>query len=94
MKSPTLTAILESLPLDAAVRIELVGGVPVFRAPPQVRAHIDDLLEQRETRALEPDELRELTRYEELDDFLSLVNRLVRNEALGLGEDSKRVTAA
>ena len=94
MKSPALTMLVESLPIDAAVRIELVDGVPIFRAPPQVQSRIEDLLERRETTPLDPEELRELTRYEDLDEFLGLVNRLVRNEALGVDEGVTRVSAA
>ena len=94
MKSPVLTALLESLPIDAAVRIELVDGVPIFRAPPQVQSRIDDLLDRRDVAPLDADELRELAQYEELDEFLGLVNRLVRNEALGVDEGVARVSAA
>lgn len=92
MKNPALEALLESLPIDASVRIELVEGIPIFRAPPHVRARIEELLDQRETAALNADERQELIRYEELDEFLALVNRLVRNEALG--EGLSRVSAA
>ncbi|MBK8256407.1 MAG: hypothetical protein IPK82_27530 [Polyangiaceae bacterium] len=80
MSTQMLKAIAGALPIDTAVRIELVEGVPIFRAPPPVQERIELLLERERTVALNPDEAQELTRYEELDDFLSLVNRLVRNE--------------
>ncbi len=92
MKNPVLEALLQSLPIDASVRIELVEGVPIFRAPPHVRARIEDLLDQREISTLSPDERQELIQFEELDEFLALVNRLVRNEALG--EGGSHVSAA
>ena len=70
--------------MDASVRIELVEGIPIFRAPSHVRARIEELLDQRETAALSADERQELVRYEELDEFLPLVNRLVRNADCGV----------
>lgn len=82
MKPPILKALLELLPMDAAVRIELVEGVPIFRAPPHVQERIEDLLERRQMTVLEAEETRELMQYEELDEFLGLVNRLMRNEML------------
>jgi hypothetical protein len=77
--SLNLNALLEALPIDDAVRIELCEGVPVFRAPPHVQERIEDLLEKQRAGAVTAEEARELSRHEELDDFLSLVNRLVRN---------------
>lgn len=94
MKSPLLKALLQDLPIDAAVRIELVEGVPIFRAPPHVRDRIEDLLEQQQTTTLNADESRELAQYEELDEFLGLVNRLVRNETLSTDQGTQRVSAA
>jgi hypothetical protein len=82
MKPPMLKALLELLPIDAAVRIELIEGVPIFRAPPHVQERIEELLARRQTAALDAEEVRELMQYEELDEFLGLVNRLMRNEVL------------
>lgn len=74
-----LTALLKTLPLDGAVRIELQNGIPIFRASHQVQKRIETLLEQRDERLLtEPEEL-ELDSYAEIDDYLSFVNRMVRN---------------
>ena len=67
------------LPLEDAVRIELREGVPVFRAQSRIQDRIEELLEKQPTSLLTDGEKRELLEYEELDEFLSLVNRLVRN---------------
>jgi hypothetical protein len=61
------------------VRIELEEGVPVFRASGAVRARLEALLLKQQMARLGAEEERELDRYEEVDDYLSFVNRLVRN---------------
>jgi len=88
LTSPLKLPILaQALPLDNVVRIELSEGVPIFRALPHIQERIEELLEKQQITALTASEKRELAQYEELDDFLSLVNRLVRNlmQANGTG---------
>ena len=74
-----LETLANALPLEDAVRIELREGVPVFRAQPKIQDRIEELLEKQPTLPLTEGEKRELLQYEELDEFLTLVNRLVRN---------------
>jgi hypothetical protein len=71
-----------SLPLDGAVRIELVEGVPIFRASTTVTERIETLIACGRESSLTLDEENELDGYEELDDYLSLVNRIIRNISL------------
>jgi hypothetical protein len=71
-----------SLPLDGAVRIELVEGVPIFRASNLVQGRIEALLIKQKESVLTSDEEKELDEYEELDDYLSLVNRMLKNSSL------------
>lgn len=71
-----------SLPLDNAVRIELVEGVPIFKAFSQVQQRIEILFIKQKEFGLCLEEEKQLDEYEELDDYLSLVNRLVRNASL------------
>jgi hypothetical protein len=71
-----------SLPLDGAVRIELVEGVPIFRASATVTERIETLIACGRESSLTEDEENELDGYEELDDYLSLVNRIIRNISL------------
>lgn len=77
-----LSHLPNSLPLDGAVRIELVEGVPIFRASNLVQGRIEELLIKQKESELTSEEVTELDKYEELDDYLSLVNRIVRNTSL------------
>ena len=67
-----------ALPIEGAVRIELEEGVPIFRASSLVCDRIEALLVQQEG-LLNPAEIEELDCYEEIDDYLSFVNRTIRN---------------
>ncbi|NEQ10508.1 MAG: hypothetical protein F6K37_32675 [Moorea sp. SIO4E2] len=71
-----------SLPLDGAVRIDLVEGVPIFRASSLVIERIEILLGKQKENALTEEEEIELDGYEELDDYLSFVNRILRNSSI------------
>ncbi len=76
---PKLNALPTSLPMDGAVRIELEAGVPIFRASQEVQNRIEELLEKQNLTALSAEEEQELDSYEEMDDYLSFVNRTMRN---------------
>ena len=76
---PRLKVLPKTLPLDNAICIELSEGVPVFRASRRVQERIEHLLEKQQESALTPEESHELLQYEELDDLLSLGNRVIRN---------------
>jgi hypothetical protein len=64
---------------EGAVTIELVEGVPIFRAASIIQRRIEALLDKQKASRLNAAEEEELARYEEIDDYLSYVNRLVRN---------------
>jgi hypothetical protein len=68
-----------SLPVEGAIRIELQEGIPVLRASSRVQQRIEHLLYQQQQTTLSAQEQEELDRYEEIDDYLSLLNRLTRN---------------
>lgn len=68
-----------TLPVDGAVHIDVVDGVPVFRASPEVEGRIEALLSKMRAGSLSDAERAELDGYEALDDHLSLLNRLARN---------------
>jgi hypothetical protein len=68
-----------TLPIEGAVRIELEEGIPVFRASSIVQNHIEELLAKQQIAPLNPEEEQELDCYEEIDDYLSFVNRTLRN---------------
>jgi hypothetical protein len=92
MVSPHLPTLVKALPMDDAVRIEPCEGVPIFRATSRAQERIEDLLEKQTEGLLDAGEERELAAFEELDELLSLVNRLVRNamEPDGRGEPLAR----
>ncbi len=75
---PKLTELPASLPADGAISIALEQGVPTFRASEAVVKRITELLEKHEV-GLSKVETDELTRYEEVDDYLSHLNRVVRH---------------
>lgn len=76
---PLLQHLPASLPLDGALRLELRDGVPVLRASATVQHRITTLLQKHQDGALSPEETTELDHYEELDAYLSFLNRVVRN---------------
>jgi hypothetical protein len=77
-----------SLPLEGAVRIDLVEGIPIFRAFSTVQTHIEELLAKQQTASLNSEEEQELDCYEEIDDYLSFVNRTLRNLELAQTEQA------
>jgi hypothetical protein len=76
---PKLQQLPINLPLEGAVRIELEEGIPIFRASSFVQGRIETLLAKQQDSSLDREEERELDCYEEIDDYLSFVNRTVRN---------------
>ncbi len=86
---PTLDGLPHGLQQDGAISIELKVGVPVFRASLAAQNRIEDLLHKQKTGALTPDERRELQQYEEVDDYLSYLNRLTRNLATSQSEENR-----
>ncbi|MCP4166927.1 MAG: hypothetical protein GY759_13705 [Chloroflexi bacterium] len=76
---PRLKVLPASMPVEGAVRIEIEEGIPVFRVASLVQDRIEDLLGKQQEAGLSSAENEDLDRYEEIDDFLSFVNRLTRN---------------
>ncbi|MEW6207603.1 MAG: hypothetical protein AB1631_04500 [Acidobacteriota bacterium] len=77
--TPVLRVLPDSFPRQGAVEIEIEEGVPVLRASLAVRERIEELLDKQRESKLTADEEQELDRYEEVDDYLSFLNRLSRN---------------
>lgn len=76
---PKLEKLPKTLPLEEAVRIELVDGIPIFKASSKISQKIEELLRKQKTVVLDGEEETELDLYEEIDDYLSFVNRTIRN---------------
>jgi hypothetical protein len=68
-----------TLPAEGSVRLELEEGVPIFRASTLIQERIEQLLAKQGSSPLSKTEQEELDQYEDIDDFLSFVNRTVRN---------------
>jgi uncharacterized protein YnzC (UPF0291/DUF896 family) len=77
---PRLHQLPATFPIEGAVRIEIEEGVPVFRASTLVQERIELLLNKQQAGTLTEEEAEEVDRYEEIDDYLSFLNRLVRNQ--------------
>lgn len=77
-----LNSLPPTLPIEGAVRIDLEEGIPVFRASSAVQNRIEELLAKQQNTPLSPEEEEELDCYEEIDDYLSFVNRTIRNVSL------------
>lgn len=76
---PKLRNVSKDLINDQAVNLKIEQGVVIFRASNEMQNRIGDLLEKVKTDSLNPKEAKELKTYEEIDDYLSHVNRLIRN---------------
>ena len=75
---PKLKRFPVSLPSEALVRIELQEGILIFKATRAVQKRIELLL-AKQHEGLTKAEREELDGYEELDDYLSFANRVMRN---------------
>jgi len=76
---PRLQRLPVTLPIDGAVLLELQEGVPIFRASSAVQKRIAALLRKQPASELSTEEAEELDQYEAIDDYLSFLNRVVRN---------------
>lgn len=76
---PQLYRLPQTMPLENAIRLELEEGVPIFRAASTVQKRIETLLSKQKEKSLTKSEIQELDLYEEIDDYLSFVNRVIRN---------------
>ncbi|MBZ8179235.1 hypothetical protein [Oscillatoria salina] len=79
---PKLQTLPGSLPIEGAIRIELREGIPIFQASSVVQNRIEQLLDKQQDTSLTLEEEKELDAYEEIDDYLSFVNRMIRNVCL------------
>ncbi len=69
----------QNLPLDGAISIELQDGIMIFRASHHLQQHIEHLVNKQQETPLTEIETQELDSYAEIDDYLSFVNRMIRN---------------
>lgn len=89
---PKLHGLPISLPRESAVEIEVEQGVLIFRASKIAQNRIEQLLNKQKDAKLNASEENELNQYEEIDDYLSFLNRLTRNLAAAQKEDLPNVS--
>ncbi len=76
---PEIKNLANSLPLEGAFIMDLQDGIPVFRASNHIRDRVEFLLFKEKESELTDNETMEFNQYEEMDDFLSFLNRVIRN---------------
>ncbi len=69
----------DKLSEEGALHLELHQGIPVIKASLRVQNRIESLVDKHQESGLSEVETEELDRYEEIDDFLSFLNRVIRN---------------
>ena len=79
---PTLYNLPATLLLEGAISIELQEEIPIFRASNSIQNCIEALLAKQQISPLNPEEEQELDGYEEIDDYLSFLNRLQNNQTV------------
>lgn len=76
---PTLRGLPSTLQREGAIGVELEEGVLILRVSKSVQDRIEALLSKQRTSNLTAAEENELQQYEDVDDYLSFLNRLSRN---------------
>ena len=71
-----------SLPSEGSIGIELVKGLLVFRISTKIQEPIETLIAQKTESALTSEEETELDQYQQLVDYLNLVNETMRKAFL------------
>ena len=89
---PKLNGLPNGLPPDGAVEIEVEEGVLIFRVSKNAQERVENLLDKNKQNSLTDSEKTELDRYEEIDDYLSFLNRLTRNLAENNPEEKESVS--
>jgi hypothetical protein len=84
---PKLHHLPISLSRKNAVEIELEKEVLIFRASKFTQNRIENLINKQKEVGLTESEKSELQEYEEINDYLSYLNRLTRNLAESHNED-------
>ena len=74
-----LQSLPPSFPAEGAISMELQEGIPILRASPAVQRRIEQLLQKQKDTPLSQEESAELEQYDEIDDYLSFLNRTTRN---------------
>lgn len=71
-----------SLSLEGSIGIELVKKLLVFRISTKIQERIETLIAQKTESALTSEETTELDQYQQLVDYLNLVNETIKKAFL------------
>ena len=71
-----------SLSIEGSIGIELVKGLLVFRIFTKIQDRIETLIAQKTESALTSEEETELDQYQQLVDYLNLVNETIKKAFL------------
>lgn len=78
---PKLKKLSKGLVASQTVNLKIEQGVVIFRASAEMKNRIEDLLDKDKSNSLTKKEAEELEMFAEIDDYLSHVNRLIRNSS-------------
>lgn len=76
---PPLRGLPSAMRQEGAIGVDLEEGVLILRVSKSVQDRIEALLSKRRESRLTAAEENELLQYEDVDDYLSFLNRLSRN---------------
>lgn len=79
---PRINALPATMARESAIRVELDDGALIFKASERMNDRIEKLIAEEKSGSLDQTEKRELDQFEEIDDYLSFLNRLTRNLVL------------
>jgi len=71
-----------SLSIEGSIGIELVKGLLLFRISTKIQERIETLIAQKTESALTSEEETELDQYQQLVDYLNLVNETIKKAFL------------
>jgi hypothetical protein len=71
-----------SLSIEGSIGIDLVKGLLVFRISTKIQDRIETLIAQKTESALTSEEETELDQYQQLVDYLNLVNETIKKAFL------------
>lgn len=76
---PHLNQLTANSLTEGAVSIYLEEGIPIFRASKNLQNRMEELLLLNQQGCLTTEQEVQLNSYEEIDDYLSFINRTIRN---------------
>lgn len=76
---PKLEALPPSFPAEGALNIKIKEGIPVIKSSSKIQNRIERLINRQKRGELSQDEIDQFDYFEQIDDYISLLNRITRN---------------